>query len=94
MRVLEIVQMLAALLLAGLVALMSQGAEARQEVSNFLVEILNPAIPDLAMDPSCFLEGASETIWLLPEPDPSAAVSEHTPNLADCAGADYSICLA
>lgn len=70
MRVLEIVQMLAALLLAGLAALMSQGAEARQGVSNFLVEVLNPTIPDLGMDPSCFLEGASEPIWLLPEPDP------------------------
>jgi hypothetical protein len=69
MRALEMVQMLAALLLAGLAALMSGGAEARHEVSNYLVEALNPVLPDLGMDPSCFLEGVSDPIWPLPEPN-------------------------
>lgn len=67
MRVLEIVQMAAVLLLAALAALMSQGAEARQQVRNFFIEALDPVIADLGTDPSYFSEGSSESIWPLPE---------------------------
>jgi hypothetical protein len=52
MRTIETVQVLAAFMLALLAAAMSGNAQARQEISDFIAEVLQPLPADLGADPA------------------------------------------
>ncbi len=69
-----------ALLLAMTAAFMSGSAEARQQLSSFFAQALEPQIANLGDDPGYQL-GAGPTVWLLPQPSSQTTSSaKHAPS--------------